>query len=134
MTITFRVYDNYKVRPVVDDLNRRAEYEEFPLVVGDTLPYVDFQLLNEDENPYNLTGHHVNFYFKKFGLGYNHNVNTACEITEAVSGMCRYGWGALDIQKSGLHSGDLEITRADGRKLSMPNIVRFNVRDKNELY
>jgi len=132
VTITYRVYDSYKVRPVVDALNRRREVEEFPLVVGDTLPYLDFSLIDEDENPYDLTGHTVKFYFKKYGLGYHSNSSTECDIVEAVSGTCRYSWSEGDIEEPGLHVGELELTTQDHKKLSMPYVVRFRVRDQLE--
>lgn len=133
MTITYRVYDSYKVRPIVDELNRRGEFEEFPLTIGDRLPYIDFSLIDPDENPYDLTGHEVRFFFMRYGNYYPHNLHPLCVITEAVSGFCHYEWGEEDIATEGIHVGQLEVTKPDGKKLSIPYPLRFKVRAKMQL-
>lgn len=128
MAIIVPIYTQikYKVCPM---LTRRSEFEEYPLVCGDTLPRLDFALTNEDETPYDLTGWNVNFYFRKAGYGEiaSNLGHTQCVIDDAVSGSCHYDFQDGDIVSDGTHFGELELSQGD-RRVTVPYSFRFMAR------
>lgn len=128
MSILIRITERARYVMIVNKITRRGEFEEYPLVTGDTLPMIDFLVENEDETPFNLTGWTPKFYLKKAGLESVVNLtHPECVIDTAVSGTCHYEFDDHDLLKEGIHFGELELVNGE-QKIKIPYSIRFNVR------
>ena len=122
------------------EITERAEYREFQLTQNDTLPSVRVQFLETSnstlgcaEQYLDLTGFTVNFYFKKIGESEVINDgHSACTIENEVAGIARYDWVSGDTASEGYHYGEFEIVNGEGKKQTIRNVLRFNIRSEVE--
>lgn len=132
MGIKIRVVDKLIYKVVASMLVRRSEYEEYKLVVGDTLPTLEFELINDDETPFNTTGCTFKFYFRKYGdVAVKNAGHETCTVTDIANGKVKYEWQTGDLSVEGAHYGELELTKA-GKSLTIGRSLRFDIRDQLE--
>lgn len=84
------------------------------IVQNDTKPYLEFEITQEGA-PVDLTGCTVKFYLKNADTGAVKINGSACSITEAESGKCRYVWASGDTNTIGTYLGEVEVTFPDGK-------------------
>jgi hypothetical protein len=98
------------------------------LVKGDTLPRLYFTL-KKDSSPLVLTGATVKFKFRKQGASVT-TVSRNCVITDALNGKCYHDWQTGDLDNTGDHIGEVEVTFADGKVQTFIDFLNFNVREE----
>ena len=84
------------------------------IVQNDTKPYLEFEVTQEGA-PVDLTGCTVKFYMKNADTGAVKINGSACSITEATKGKCRYVWAAGDTDTVGTYLGEVEVTFPDSK-------------------
>ena len=82
------------------------------IVQNDTKPYLEFEI-TQDGAPVDLTGATVKFYMKDATTGSVKINGSACTITDATKGKCRYVWAAADTNTVGTYLGEIEVTFPD---------------------
>jgi hypothetical protein len=92
---------------------------DFYGVVGDRLPAITSQLLDDDGNPVDLTGATVRFVMRALE-DTDLKVDGAGEVTDADAGQVRYLWGAADLDTEGLYLASWQVTFGDGRRQTYP--------------
>ena len=102
------------------------------MVQNDTGPPIDFELIYDDGTIPNLAGATVNFYIKRPDTGaVSNSGHTACSVTDAAKGKCRYTFVAGDIPIAGKFLCDVELIGADGKKQTEYNYTEIRVRAEN---
>ena len=84
------------------------------IVQNDTKPYLEFEVTQEG-TPVDLTGCTVKFYMKNADTGAVKINGSACSITDATKGKCRYVWAAGDTDTIGTYLGEVEVTFPDSK-------------------
>ena len=84
------------------------------IVQNDTKPYLEFEI-TQDGAPVDLTGATVKFYMKDSTTGSVKINGSACTITDATKGKCRYVWISSDTNTVGTYVGEVEVTFSDGK-------------------
>lgn len=84
------------------------------IVQNDTKPYLEFEVTQEGA-PVDLTGCTVKFYMKNADTGTVKINGSACSITDATKGKCRYVWAAGDTDTIGTYLGEVEVTFPDSK-------------------
>ena len=84
------------------------------IVQNDTKPYIEFELTQEGV-PVDLTGCTVKFYMKDADTGSTKINGSACSITDAENGKCRYVWSGSDTNTAGTYLGEVEVTFPDSK-------------------
>lgn len=130
-----KVYlEKIEVKIMVFEIGERSEYREFGLVQGDTLPAVRMQFLDDINDPIDLTGYTVDFFFKKAGERTLINAgHTECVIIDSDAGIAEYQWAEGDTARAGIHWGSFQITTDEGKKQSIKDAIRFNIRSEIDL-
>ena len=114
------------------EITDRAEYKEYGLVQYDTLPPVKAQFFTSFSKKIyvDLTGMTVNFYFRKADGELINGLAPQCQILDALAGYVQYNWGVNDLANYGIHFGEFELVDSTGRKQTIRNTLRFNVREQ----
>lgn len=104
---------------------------EVPLVEGDNGPLIEFLIVDEENEPVDLSGKTVGFVFKR--AGEFEAVNGAASGCSALeeTGKAVYAFGANDLSKPGTYFGDLVVS-ASGVSETASDAVRFVVRPSNK--
>ena len=84
------------------------------IVQDDTRPPLEFSL-TQDGSPVDLTGCTVKFYMKDATSGSVKISGSACTITDATKGKCKYLWSGSDTNTAGSYVGEVEVTFSDGK-------------------
>lgn len=105
---------------------------EFSIKVGDRLPIMTAQLLDENDAPVNLTGATVRFLMRpKYQSSVK--INAAAVIVAALTGDVSYAWTALDTDTPGSYWGEFEVTFSGGLKATFPNSGHFDIEIYDQL-
>jgi hypothetical protein len=127
------IFEPYiEVRLMSFEITERGEYRQFNMIQGDTLPPIRIKVLDNIQDALDLTGHTVDFHFRKIDdlstlLNSGH---TSCTITDALNGMAQYDWTSGDTDLTGIHYGEFILTDPNGRRQSYPNYLRFDIRQR----
>lgn len=112
-----------------------ATISDVTVVQGDNKPDLNFTIKDADGVAINITGCTINFYFrKKATVTVINSGHTACTITDAPNGKCKYVWdnhspvSPVDLAGEGEHEGEVEITYAGGDIQTVPAILKIFVR------
>lgn len=102
------------------------------LVQNDTAPDLTMMLYDSIANaPVDVSaaGTTVRMYFRKEGSG---SVSTliASKPNGGVDGVVSFPWGAGTLANSGAHEGEVEITFNTGKIQTLPDKLRFFVREQ----
>lgn len=102
---------------------------EIPVVEGDTGPTVELRLVDKKGEPVDLTGKAVNLYLRRSAelMSVSGQI-PACTIEQAVSGICSYQFGPLDLGEPGTYFGDVQVVGAQIE--TAPDALRFLVRSR----
>ena len=80
--------------------------------------YLEFTIKDSDKELFNLTDMVATIQIQKYGET-SLSVSTACQITDATNGECRYLYdGALSV---GDYKGEIELTTLGGLKYITPS-------------
>tara|TARA_R110000803_G_scaffold40727_1_gene87703 strand:- start:83 stop:409 length:327 start_codon:yes stop_codon:yes gene_type:complete len=104
---------------------------EFNIKQNDSSPIIQANLIGAGNASVNLSGGSVNFRMQK-STGEN-VVQGAAEIVDASQGTVRYLWLAGETSVSGIYMAEFEVTYADGKVESFPNVGYIQVNIKPEL-
>lgn len=105
----------------------------FHMTQGDLTPPIQATLLNELEQPVDLTAMTaVKFLMKRRDGTIKVNGN-AVLVGPAVDSKVKYQWVALDVDTPGDYDGEFEVTWSDGSKTTFPNNGYILVRIKRQL-
>lgn len=125
------ILQKIEVKAVAFEITQRAEFRQFKLVQYDTAPVVQIQFLDDIEDPIDLTGYQIDFFFKKVDGSEILNLgHTDCTIVSASQGIAQYRWAVGDIRYPGIHLGSFQVISDSGAKQSIPDAVRFDVREQ----
>lgn len=102
----------------------------FSLKQNDTSPAIAAYLLDQDENPIDLTQCTVRFIMRKRGEE-AYKVYQTVTIVDEDSGRIRYNWSAADTDTAGTFDAEFEVTYSDGTIETFPNdtYVTVNILD-----
>ena len=98
------------------------------IVQNDTKPYLEFEI-TQDGIPVDLTGSTVKFYMKNTDTGSVKINGSACTITDATKGKCRYVWASGDTNTVGNYVGEVEVTFPDGKIQTGYKQITIVIRD-----
>lgn len=129
MSLIKMYLEKIEVTFVAFEITERAEYRQFKLTQGDTFPSVRVQFLDDINDPHDITDWDVDFFFRKADDGTLINVgHTTCTIVNGPAGIAEYEWVLGDTAQAGIHFGAFQLTTPDGKKQSLRNALRFEVR------
>ena len=102
----------------------------FSMKQNDTSPAIAAYLLDQDENPIDLTACTVRFIMRKRGET-NYKVYQTVTIVDEDTGRIRYNWDAADTDEAGTFDAEFEVTYSDGTIETFPNdtYVTVNILD-----
>jgi hypothetical protein len=115
-----------RIETMAFELSDRAEYRQFEMVKGDTLPSVNIKFLQDVNTPLNLSNYSVKCFIRNPELGDHLNTNTDVVITNAQSGEARYDWVSGDTILEGIHYAEFKLIDINQRQLTMPDRIRIN--------
>lgn len=104
----------------------------FTIKENDTSPALRAILLDNEENPVNLSGASVDFHMTNY-VGNEVVVNSTATVEEPAEGIVRYEWGAGDTADSGRYKAEFEVEFLDGKVETFPNDDYITVIVKDEL-
>lgn len=102
------------------------------LVQNDTAPDITMALYDAIANaPVDVSsvGTTVRMYFRKEGSG-SFVTLVASKPNGGVDGVVSFPWGATDLANAGPHEGEVEITFNTGKIQTLPDKLRFFVREQ----
>lgn len=121
--------EKIEVKFVAFEITERAEYRQFKLTQGDTFPPVRVQFLDDINDAHDITNWQVDFFFRKADNGKLINAgHTSCTLTDPENGVAEYNWVSGDTDGIGIHFGSFQLTTPDGKKQSIRDSLRFEVR------
>jgi hypothetical protein len=93
---------------------------EFWIKQFDRLPSLELDLLRGDGTAQNLSGCTARFLMRLRGQN-EVTVNAAMTVVDAVNGIVRYDWADGDTDVAGVYRGEVEVTTADGKRITFPS-------------
>ncbi len=102
------------------------------LVQGDTGPDLTVTLYDAASNaPINVSagGDVVKLYFRKEG-GTTVTTVTGIKTNGGSDGVVTFIWPSGALDNAGMHEGEVEITFSGGKKETIPDKLRFSVREQ----
>lgn len=97
---------------------------EFTLMEGDLLPALDFNVVDGDGNPFDLTGGTAVFLMAtlppSIDVDSENEIDAAATIVDAAAGHLRYQWQSGDTDERGKYVAVFEVT-VGSRKFTVPN-------------
>jgi len=104
---------------------------DFYIKQNDSSPIIRAKLRGAGNAPLNLSAATVNFRMQK-SSGEN-VVQGAAEIFDPSEGTVQYTWQSGDTSVAGVYLAEFEVTYADGKVESFPNVGYMQVNIKPEL-
>lgn len=97
---------------------------------GDTYPTLVAYLQMGNGKPINLNGAAVKLKVKDFTGGFL--LDKAVTVRNAATGLVEYEWEPEDTDTPGRYNMEFEVTRADGKIVSVPNdgYITLNIVDE----
>lgn len=103
----------------------------FVIKQNDTLPHLEVQLLDVDDNPINLDLCGVHFHMNERNGG--NVIDTPAIILNEIDGQVKYEWQLGDTDKVGIYECEFEINMPDGNIVTVPTDGYFLVGIVKEL-
>jgi hypothetical protein len=103
----------------------------FTIKQNDTLPALEAQLLDAENNPINLDMCGVRFHMRD-GYGRKEIIRPAI-ITSAAQGLIKVNWQAGETDTVGVYRCEFQITFTDNTILTVPNDGYFLINIVQEL-
>ncbi len=103
----------------------------FTIKQNDTLPKLDAQLLDADNNPINLELCGVQFHMSS--LRNELKINRPADITDVLLGKVNVEWLEGDTSNTGTYKCEFEVNMPDGKIITVPNDGYFLISIVREL-
>ena len=102
----------------------------FELKEGDTSPFLDATIQDEDGNAIDLTGASVQIRFK-IADGHSNPTTAGASIRDASTGKVRYEWQSGDTDAPGVYLAEWVVTTAGGETFTAPGngYMKFEITD-----
>jgi hypothetical protein len=106
--------------------------KDVPMVKNDLGPDLEFNVVDCNDAPVNLTGKTAKFFLKRFCLTDAVNaLHPDCVITDPANGKAVYKFQPGDLSEVGTYFGDFQVSNVSGYVETAPEAVRITVRDTN---
>jgi len=106
---------------------KNIDFEVY-LVEGEAGPLFEFECVDSDLNPIDLTDSTVDLFVRSsVGSAPVNASSTSCVITDIVNGLCTYRFEPTHLIEPGTYLGDLVITK-DAKQETAPEFLRLLVR------
>lgn len=106
--------------------------KEIYMVKNDLGPDLEFNVVDCNDQPVDLTGKTAKFFLKRYCLKDAVNVlHPDCTITDALNGKAVYKFQPGDLTEIGTYFGDFQVSNVSGYLETAPEAVRIIVRETN---
>lgn len=106
---------------------------EFTIKTGDTRPSIEAQLLDEQNQPRDLTSiNYVRFHMERVDDGET-IIDTDATVLDADDGTVVYEWSAGDTDVAGRYDAEFEVEYAGGDVETFPNNGYIDIYIEEEL-
>jgi len=120
------------VIPIKIRLGMGCICKEISMVKDDLGPDLEFNVVDCNDNPVNLTGKIPKFFLKRYCLTDAVNaLHPDCIISAAANGKAIYKFQPGDLAEIGTYFGDFQVSNVSGYLETAPEAVRIIVRDTN---
>jgi hypothetical protein len=103
----------------------------FVIKQNDTLPSLEAQLMDSNDNPLNLDLCGVHFHMSDHkGVV---KINRPAQIIDAEKGIVKVDWQDGDTSKDGLYKCEFEVNMPDSKVVTVPNDGYFLIQIVKEL-
>jgi len=99
---------------------------------NDRLPVLEITIKKTDGTPLDLTGATAKFFMVDAKTNVT-KVSAAATVKNATGGVVEYAWAAGDTDTAGDFKAEVEITYADGKKITAPSEGYIEIKIHPEL-
>lgn len=103
----------------------------FYIKQNDSLPTLQYRMLEADGSPVNLGETEVEF--RMGSVPHEPILVGVAEVIDEDTGLVEYTWEAGDTGNAGRFKGEFIITYPDGKRVSFPNHGYLDIRIESEL-
>lgn len=110
---------------------------DFTIKRNDTSPAIEIELLDDDDNPVDISGYNeVRFLMSLEGesaLTVDDDTNGNVTVTDASNGIVKYEWTSSDTSEKGYYEAEVEVEYSGGKKETFPNTEYIDVEVQPDL-